>query len=192
MTEAIFGLLGVVVGGVMQSSATWWMERRREDWAARKAGRLLAPAFGRCQFILDVACKHGTSWGMIGAEVDDCLVSWPKHADALAGTISQSEWNTILQAVSALQRLQQRAHATPEAAVEEEHREFLGDVSEVIWGGAFACSFIGTVGVRRNGPMRLLRRLRIWTRGQRRLEEEADEIVRYSYEVQGADPPSRD
>jgi hypothetical protein len=51
MTEAIFGLIGVIIGGVLQTGANWWMERRREDWAARKAGRLLTPAFGRSQFI---------------------------------------------------------------------------------------------------------------------------------------------
>jgi hypothetical protein len=36
MTAAIFGLIGVIVGAMMQGGAAWLMERRREDWAARK------------------------------------------------------------------------------------------------------------------------------------------------------------
>lgn len=91
MTEAIFGLIGIIIGGVLQTGANWWMERRREDWAARKAGRLLAPAFGRSQFILNAVTKVDLTWGAIALEVDQCLERWPEHADVLAGAIEQDD-----------------------------------------------------------------------------------------------------
>jgi hypothetical protein len=92
--------------------------------------------------------------------------------------------------VSALQRIQQRAHSTPDEKVEERDREFLGDVSETIWAGAFTSSMIGTVGTRKR-PRRFWRKLCGWIRGKDKLEEEVNEVVRYSYEIQGADPPDQ-
>lgn len=90
--------------------------------------------------------------------------------------------------MSALQRIQQRAHSTPDGKVEERDQEFLGDVSETIWAGAFTSSMIGTVGTRKR-PRRFWGKLRGWTRGKDKLEEEVSEVVRYSYEIQGTDPP---
>jgi hypothetical protein len=192
MTEAIFGLLGVVIGGLIQGGANWSAERRREDWAARRAGRLLAPAFGRCQFILDAASNREVEWGFIADEVGASLDEWPEHAAVLAGTVTQDDWNTVLRAVSACQRVRQRGEATRSAVVDEADRPFLGEVAEVMWQGAFTCSFIGTVGVRQHRLQMLRRRLAIRLRGKARLDQEAEDVVRYSYEVQGAEPPVED
>lgn len=136
MTAAIFGLVGVIVGAVMQGGAAWFMERRRKDWAARKAGRLMARALTRCRFILKAGHDGAASWGMIAVEINEALARWPEHSDLLAGTIKRDEdWNGIVGAVESLQRIEQRGHAGPlDAEVSTDDREFLGYIGERVWG----------------------------------------------------------
>lgn len=188
MTEAIFGLLGVLIGGLLQTSTTWWMERRREDWDARKAGRLLAPRFGRCRFILDYAAAETCTWGVVGSEIDEALEHWPEQSRVLAGTIKQDDWNVIVGAVESLHRIRDRARGGPDDEIEASQREFLGSFSEDLWQAGLTASLIGTVGIRTR-PKMILRRLTWVFRSGRKLEEEAEEVLRYSYASQGVDPP---
>jgi hypothetical protein len=189
MAAAIFGLVGVIVGAVMQGGAVWLMESRREDWAARKAGRLLARALTRCRFVLKAGHDGAASWGMIAVEINEALARWPEHSDLLAGTIKRDEdWNEIVGAVEALQRLEQRGHAGPvDAEVSADDREFLGYIGERVWGAAFTASMIGVAGVRAT-PARLLGRVWRQLRPQD-AEAEARKLVRYSYEADGEEPP---
>jgi hypothetical protein len=63
MSEAIFGLIGVIVGGVLQGGTAWWMDRRREDWAAHKAGRLFAYELGAIESALEHAVTNPMTYG---------------------------------------------------------------------------------------------------------------------------------
>lgn len=187
MTAAIFGLVGVIVGGVMQGGASWLMERRREDWAARKAGRLMARAFTRSRFILRAGQEGHAPWGMIALEIRESLARWPEHADVLAGTIRDDEqWNEIVAAVESLQRIEQRGVAGPtDDDVSEKDRELLGFVAERSWAAAFTARLIGMAGVRPPNPLkRLWRSLR-----PRDIDAEARALVRYSYEAECKEPP---
>jgi hypothetical protein len=192
MTAAIFGLIGVITGAVMQGGATWLMERRREDWAARKAGRLMARSFTRCRFILKAAHGGAASWGMVALEVKESLARWPELADALAGTIKRDEdWNEIVMAVESLQRVEQRAQAGPvDKEMTADEREFLGYLAERMWAAAFTSSLIGVAGVRTT-PAGLLGRA--WRRLRPRdIEAETRRVVRYAYEADGEEPPAGD
>jgi hypothetical protein len=118
VTAAIFGLLGVIVGAAMQGTATWLMERRRENWAARKSGRLLARALTRCRFILEVAKEGPLSWGLVAEEIDGAMQRWPEHADVLAGTIvNDDDWFELGRAVDWRERIQQRGRAAPDEVI---------------------------------------------------------------------------
>ncbi|MFZ2112975.1 MAG: hypothetical protein WAU77_04505 [Solirubrobacteraceae bacterium] len=189
MTAAIFGLVGVIVGAVMQGGAAWLMERRREDWAARKAGRLLARALTRCRFVLKAGHDGAAPWGMIAVEINEALARWPEHSDLLAGTIKRDEdWYEIVGAVEALQRLEQRGHAGPlDAEVSADDREFLGYIAERSWAAAFTASMIGVVGVRAK-PTGLVGRAWRWLRPQD-AEAEMRRLVRYAYEADDEEPP---
>lgn len=195
MTTAIFGLIGVVIGGVLQGRAAWQMERHRQHWEARKAGRLLARAFTRCRFIVEFAHKRGGTWGILGSEIKETLATWPEHASTLAGTIEIDEqWFEIVGAVEHLERIVQRAEAGPSEAIDDDTREYLGGVAEIVWGAAFIASLIGIAGIkgRSNRPKAAWHQL--WNKIRRRdpdadLEDQARRLVAYSYEVDGETPP---
>jgi hypothetical protein len=192
VTAAIFGLIGVITGAVMQGGAAWLMERRREDWAARKAGRLMARNLSRCRFILKAAHDGAASWGMVASEISESLARWPELADALAGTIKRDEdWNEIVMAVESLQRLEQRGQAGPvDDEVTPDEREFLAYLVDQMWAAAFTASLIGVAGVRTT-PARLVGRT--WRRLRpRHTEADARRVLRYAYEAEGEDPPVGD
>jgi hypothetical protein len=189
MTAAIFGLVGVIVGAAMQALASWLMERRREEWAARKAGRLLTREFQRCRFILDFAREHESTWGVVAKEIHAALRSWPEHSAVLAGTIDRDDdWLAVSRAVDHLQRIEQLGLEAPGALISDHDREFLTYVSDdALWEASFTASLIGVAGVRAR-PRALMRRA--WNRIRRpRLEEQARSLVQYSYEVEGKTPP---
>jgi uncharacterized membrane protein len=41
MAAAVFGLIGVIVGGVINGAVSWWLERGRQSSDAQSAGRLV-------------------------------------------------------------------------------------------------------------------------------------------------------
>lgn len=192
VATGLFTLGGVVVGGLLQGSTSWWMERRRDDWAARKAARLTARIFARCRFVLKAArdSEH-MSWRAVALEIEESLARWPEYADVLAGTIGQDDWNEIAQAISGLERLHMRGrNADPQDLIDPEDRKFLGYLYEMMWPAAFASSLIGVAGIRRRvrNPIKLL-----WRRiHPPDYEQQAREIVRYSYEVEGEEPPEEE
>src|SRR4051794_23581437 len=48
VTEAIFALVGVVVGGLITAGTTYWMERKREDRDVQAAARRVYPDLYAC------------------------------------------------------------------------------------------------------------------------------------------------
>lgn len=166
------------------------MERRREDWAARKAGRLLARSLVRARFALRMATREGASWGAIALELDAVLETWPQYADTLAGTITNSDdWHEIVQSVEALERIHQPAKYGGDRAIDQETAKFLSGIAEQVWAAAFTASLIGVVGVRRRPIRRQLLRLKRW-RGFDEAEE-ARKLSDYAYALDEDSPPER-
>lgn len=163
------------------------MERRREDWAVRKAGRLMGRAFTRSRFALKAAEAGAATWGMLAREIQESLVRWPELSDVLAGTLTaHDQWNEIVAAVESFQRLEQRGLAGPiDDEVSLDDREFLGQIAERMWAAAFTASLIGVAGVGPPNPLkRMWRSLR-----PRDIDAEARDVVRYSYDADGEEPP---
>lgn len=188
MTAAIFGLLGVIVGGLLQAATTWWLALLQNDRAARKAGRLLARDLARCRFIVQAGADGAVAWSAIGLELGEGLQQWRDLSDTLAGTVrDDKEWVTIAQAVSALQRLEQRGRWAPEGEeLSNDERELLARIAEATWEANLAASLIGVAGARR----RWGRKLKFWGRlSEKELQEQARDLVRYSYEAEGKEPP---
>jgi hypothetical protein len=99
MTAAIFGLVGVVVGALLQGVISWGMERRREGWAVRKAGRLFSAELQRCQLALEqaVSWRPPMEWSTLVAGIEAALVRWPEHADVLrAISTSNRGWRSSI------------------------------------------------------------------------------------------------
>ena len=96
--------MGVVAGALLQGGWAWWMERRREGWAARKSGRLFGPMLFRCGTAASHTLSHATTWAELASVIEDNLEPWPEHAEVFAGTLAWSEWFDIYAAVRALQQ----------------------------------------------------------------------------------------
>jgi hypothetical protein len=110
MTEAIFGLVGVIIGGLLQAATSWLVERRRQSWAVRKAARLLAVDLARCGSVLDYASKYPCpqqlaklSWGEVNDVVEATVARWRQTADVFAGTLPQQEWDRLVASVRLLE-----------------------------------------------------------------------------------------
>jgi hypothetical protein len=160
------------------------MERRREGWAARKAGRLLAHAFGRCHWHLLAAANVRTGWHHVGVEAERALKAWDRYSEVLAGTVSQDDWNEIRGAVTHLEQLELRGLADNDDGevsdeLTDDDAEFLQQVAEDdLWNAAFAASFIGMVGVS-SATKRLRMRIRNRLKSRKRREREAGEALAY-------------
>lgn len=188
MTAAIFGLLGVVVGALLQGGTAWWLERRRADWSARKAGRLVARDLARCRFIVQAGADGAVPWSAVGLELREGLARWEAVSDVLAGTMrSDDDWNTIAKAVAALQRIEQRGRFAPEnEQITPDDREMLAWVAEVTWEANFVASLIGVTGT----TPRWRAKLMFWRRmSEAEREEVARKLVRYSYEAEDQPVP---
>jgi hypothetical protein len=103
MEAAIFGLIGVVVGGLITTSATYFMERRKGWTEARGAGLLLHADLGHAIEQL----KNGTDFTALAKVVE---TAWPERRAALlfrAGTfpsgLNADEWLKLDETFTALE-----------------------------------------------------------------------------------------
>lgn len=187
MAAAIFGLVGVVIGGLLQGGWTWVIERRREGWAARRAARLFAPALHRCHLAMDRALSHATTWGELTTVIEANVHDWPEHADVFAGTLVWEQWFDIYAAVRALQQLTWYAADFPENALIRpgtDDERYLRDLIDQAMEGALTLAHVGIAGVGRHRLRRRMRRL--WYRLRRSDDDELIEEV-----LAGApDPPN--
>jgi hypothetical protein len=164
VTAAIFGLLGVIVGGLLQGGWTWTMERRRESWAARKAARLFAPALHRCLLAVTHAKSRGWTWGDLVTTVEANVQPWPDHAAVFAGTLEWDEWFEIYAAARALEQLTWNAPDDPDQRIGPGDHEYLEKVASAVTTGAVVCGAVGVSGTGVRGWRRYARRMRMWLR----------------------------
>lgn len=84
MSQAIFGLLGVVVGALITFGLEWFAERSRERKAAKQAAMLLATELGEKDGFI-AACLQFGKWLGDPAEVLSVKL-WPEQRSALAAS----------------------------------------------------------------------------------------------------------
>ena len=94
MIEAIFGLVGVVIGGVLTGGINYFLESRREQRAIRAAARLVK---------VELGVNHHELTNLRVAEkwLSDRPFStkeWNKHRDLLASALSVDAWDVITKA----------------------------------------------------------------------------------------------
>jgi hypothetical protein len=102
MTEAVFGLVGVIVGAVLTGGIQWWMARRSEKALLRTAARLIQVELRGFQDLLDL----WLSLKRIGAEWWKPPEYWPAQRGVLAAGLSRENWTTVSDAYEELQRIE--------------------------------------------------------------------------------------
>jgi hypothetical protein len=120
MTEAIFGLVGVVVGGVLSGGVGYALERRRATNAATVAARLLADELAFALWVLKIALD-ARRWSDV-PRYDFGVDLWAEHRALLASKLSVADW---IQVSAAFRRLHDvvsgsRGHAHDDPLGEED------------------------------------------------------------------------
>jgi hypothetical protein len=95
MTAAIFGLLGVIVGGVLNGVVTWRIERFRERQDAKAAARLAHVELGNARSGFDAyAFRPGPD---TMAQLQEFLTDdvWREHRPLLARVLDPPEWLAV-------------------------------------------------------------------------------------------------
>lgn len=106
MTAAIFGLVGVIVGGVLNGLVSYWLERQREQRAVRAAARLLMDPLQAIDGELDLVFAT-REWSVLRhKELEAVDALWLQHRGLLAShNAPLDDWQAVggaFQAVRAL------------------------------------------------------------------------------------------
>jgi hypothetical protein len=101
VTAAIFGLIGVLVGGLITAGTELFLQRRRERSDAR-AGRLLLEAeLFQAQATINVALESDWWAGRTSPPVE----AWRESRVALAAEFTRAEWQVIAVGITWIDRL---------------------------------------------------------------------------------------
>jgi hypothetical protein len=104
MLAAVFGLVGVVIGGLLNGAVNWRLERARERLAARASARLLSDSLARLDKSLPLM-KRASSVQIVHPDVGASLDDWAQHRERLAPVLSIAQWTAVADCVPLLREL---------------------------------------------------------------------------------------
>lgn len=135
MSQAIFGLVGVVVGALITVGFEWWRDWRRERAEAVAGLRLLESDLANAEAVCAVALRDG--WWAGGRTAP--TTAWRQYRTALVRVLDRSEWHTLEVAMASVESLflgfdmQLRQRERPEGvAINDADRDHLADVAQNI------------------------------------------------------------
>jgi hypothetical protein len=138
VSEAIFGLIGVALGGLITWGIQFFFEQRRNEDAVRQAKRLVAEELQTIWLNLKNLADAGTAPTYpYGVDLDLLpTVAWEANKTTLARHLSDDDWNelpTLMHAAFRLQQLYVRGeHGRPLTRDEiERNRELAATASEL-------------------------------------------------------------
>lgn len=94
MSNAIFGLVGVALGGAISFGVQYFMARRGETAAKRTTARLLSMDFGRVAASIDRRLTDPR----VGRDPWDAELAtddWPARLERLAQPLAKDEWEAV-------------------------------------------------------------------------------------------------
>lgn len=98
MEQAIFGLVGVLIGGLITWGIEWWREHQRLAGEELVAARLVATELIQANAILATRDAPGAAVAPPGAPV---FPVWEEHRAVLARTLDAEAWGQVQMAVLA-------------------------------------------------------------------------------------------
>jgi hypothetical protein len=121
MEAAVFGLVGVVLGGLLTAGTQLWLEHRRERRAISRAKRLVSGELLHAILILRTEADRSDGTWMFFDDAARVLptTAWGEHRAHLAELVSEEVWERLVMAYAMLEidrgRLQ-RSDALPPTA----------------------------------------------------------------------------
>lgn len=100
MSQAIFGLVGVLLGGFIAAGTKWLELRAARRRSLAMAARLVASEFGDALAAVAFAREH-KRWWPNELSVD----AWTTHSPVLAAELTLKEWLVVLKAHDTVQTL---------------------------------------------------------------------------------------
>jgi hypothetical protein len=95
MTTAIFGLVGVIIGGVLNAVVTRWLEEKRALASARAAARLVRLEL----MLIGGYAAASVNTNIYGAEAESLrfdVKSWQQTSAVLAAGLNDDEWGPVM------------------------------------------------------------------------------------------------
>jgi hypothetical protein len=113
VTEAIFGLVGVVIGGGLNLAGLWWIERTRDRRTARMAARILIPDVIELRSAIRVSGGPAIKWDSLTVLPK---THWDEYAEVLARAMDPDDWVMVSNAFTEVEILSNEAtlHSYPE------------------------------------------------------------------------------
>jgi hypothetical protein len=100
MTAAIFGLVGVIIGGLINAVVAAWQARRADKASARTGARLVALELGDAAAVLML--NPGAAAHQEGRQ-QFSDAAWHAYRDALARTLSDEDWDVLTEAYEVIE-----------------------------------------------------------------------------------------
>jgi hypothetical protein len=97
MTAAIFGLLGVLVGGVLNGVVAAWLDSRNLSARRRVGARLVGSDVQSVMAVVHLLLEH-SKWGA-SRQIDFPLAGWEAHRETLAEALEVDEWLDVDDAI---------------------------------------------------------------------------------------------
>jgi len=113
MDAAIFGLVGVIVGGIITAGSNYLLDRRRERAVSqrdsrnyaielKRASRLIDAELLRARAAADICVKDRHWWSQ---DVELTTEAWQKYSGIIAPELSYTAWLAVMGAVLAVDDL---------------------------------------------------------------------------------------
>jgi hypothetical protein len=127
MSEAIFGLIGVVVGGVLTGLVSIWLDARHEASEGKIARKIAREEIERAEEAVSEARKGHwpPGWRPTWSQ------SWAAYRRPLAATASDDEFVALAKAYGAMQLLESGL-VTGHRPITDDDRDFFNRVEKVL------------------------------------------------------------
>jgi hypothetical protein len=108
MLPAVFGLIGVIVGGLLNAAVTAWQARRDDVASARVAARLVDRELREAVAIL--VLNQGAN-RLLQGDSPFSNAAWTKYWDVLARALSDRDWEAVAAAYEVIEGSPERVLA---------------------------------------------------------------------------------